>query len=84
MNAKSSRLTAGARILPLATNDVQHFTDGLHGLGQILHDLHIQIPPDMGLLFSNLQVADAGGDLAEGLHGLHDVLLHSHISYLQS
>ena len=71
-------------MIQLAANDSQHFAVGLHGLGQILHDLHIQIPPDVGLLFSNLQVADAGGQFTDGLHGLHDILLHSHISYLQS
>ena len=38
-------------MIQLGTNDVQHFADGLHGLGQILHDLHIQIPPDVGVLF---------------------------------
>ena len=34
-----------------AADGAQHFADGLHGLGQILHDLHIQIPPDVGVLF---------------------------------
>lgn len=66
-------------MIQLAANDSQHFAVGLHGLGQVLHNLHIQIPPDVGLLFSNLQVADAGGHLADILHGLHDVLFHSHI-----
>ena len=28
-------------IYNLAAGDIQHFTVGLHGLGQILHDLHI-------------------------------------------
>ena len=66
-------------MIQLAANDSQHFAVGLHGLVQVLHDLHMQIPPDVGTLFSNLQAADAGGHLADGLHGLHDVLLHSHI-----
>ena len=30
-----------------AADGVQHFADGLHGLGQILHNLHIQIPPKL-------------------------------------
>ena len=30
-----------------------------------------------------LQAADAGGHLANGLHSLHDILLHSHILYLR-
>ena len=64
-----------------AADDIQHFADRLHGLGQILHHLHIQIPPNVGVDF--LQVADAGGQLADILHSLHKVLLHSHIRYLQ-
>lgn len=70
--------------MQLAADGVQHFAVGLHSLGQVLHDLHIQIPPDVGVLFSKLQVADAGGHLANILHGLQDVLLHSHYGYLQS
>ena len=66
-------------MIQLAANDSQHFAVGLHGLDQVLHNLHIQIPPDVGLLFSNLQGADAGGQFADGLHGLQDILLHSHI-----
>jgi hypothetical protein len=38
-------------LLQSAADDVQHFADGLHGLDQVLHDLHIQIPPDVGVLF---------------------------------
>jgi len=33
--------SAGASFLSSAADDIQHFTVGLHGLGQILHDLHI-------------------------------------------
>ena len=69
--------------MQLAADGVQHFAVGLHSLGQVLHDLHIQIPPNVGVLLCKLQVADAGGHLTDVLHGLHDVLLHSHIHYLQ-
>ena len=31
------------RICYLAAGNIQHFADRLHGLGQILHDLHILI-----------------------------------------
>ena len=31
-----------------------------------------------------LQSADAGGQLADGLHGLGKILLHSHNKYLQN
>lgn len=80
-HAKTSRRTDRREVLAviqLVANDSQHFAVRLHGLIQVLHNLHIQIPPDMGLLFSNLQVADAGGHLADRLHGLHDIL-HSHM-----
>ena len=39
--SKNSRQLAGACICNLAADDIQHFAVGLHGLGQILHDLHI-------------------------------------------
>jgi hypothetical protein len=43
-------------VIQLAANDSQHFAVGLHGLGQILHDLHIQIPPDMSVWCVNYRV----------------------------
>ena len=42
---------AGVSFMESAADGVQHFAVGLHGLGQILHDLHIQIPPDVSALF---------------------------------
>jgi len=71
-------------IFNLAADMGVHFTDGLHGLGQILHDLHNIITSRFECVVNlKLQVADAGGQLADILHGLHDVLLHRHIHYLQ-
>ena len=68
----------------LAADLVQHFAVLGHGLNQILGKdvLHNEIPPKkMGwMLF--LQGADAGGHFADVLHGLHKVLLDSHIDYL--
>jgi hypothetical protein len=43
-------------VIQLAANDSQHFAVGLHGLGQILQDLHIQIPPDMSVWCVNYRV----------------------------
>ena len=31
---------AGVLFMQSAADDIQHLADGLHGLGQILHDLH--------------------------------------------
>ena len=55
-NSKNSRRVAGASFFQSAADVGVHFTDGLHGLGQILHDLHIQIPPDMSVWCVNYRV----------------------------
>ena len=47
---------AGVSFMESAADGVQHFAVGLHGLGQILHDLHIQIPPDMSVWCVNYRV----------------------------
>jgi hypothetical protein len=75
---------AGVSFIQSAADDIQHLADGLHGLGQILHDLHSEITSKRECVIDSLQVADAGGHLADILHGLQNVLLHSHIHYLQS
>jgi len=59
---------------------LHHFADILHGLGQVLHDLHILNTSELSVCLF-LQVADAGGHLADILHGLHDILLHRHNQY---
>jgi len=40
------------RFCTLAADDIQHFTDILHGLGQGLHDLHILNASKLSVLFS--------------------------------
>ena len=65
--------------MQLAADVLEHFTVGLHGLNQILHDLHNIVTSKCKCVFYQLQGTDAGGHLADGLHGLQNVLLHSHI-----
>jgi len=40
-----------------------------------------RFPPKLRGLCFHLQVADAGGQLADMLHSFHDVLLHRHNQY---
>jgi len=75
-------ITVGILLLLLgsAADGIAHFADMLHGLGQILHDLHSLITSKSGVV-CKLQIADAGGHLTDVLHGLYNILLHRHNQY---
>ena len=69
-----------AFIVALAADAGGHLADVLHGLGQILHDLHISNTSKIRCgLFVKLQSADAGSHFADVLHSLDNILLHNKI-----
>jgi hypothetical protein len=61
-------------IIPLVADDSQHFAVGLHGLGQVLHNLHIALPPEVVWKNFCFLAADLGQHLAVVSHVLNQIL----------